>query len=52
MEAANGWYSSDDYRDLKALRTGASVSDAVFMDSSGAEEHLAEAREMGAEVAR
>ena len=52
MEAANGWYSSDDYRVLKALRTGASVSDAVFMDSSGAEEHLAEAREMGAEVAR
>jgi uncharacterized protein (DUF1330 family) len=41
MQAATGWYASDEYRDLKALRMGASVSDAVFMDSAGAQAHLA-----------
>lgn len=40
MEAANGWYASDDYAELKALRLGASVSDAVFLDSSGVEHEL------------
>ena len=40
MDAAHAWYDSPEYRDLKAIRLGASTSDAVFMDSTGAEEHL------------
>lgn len=41
MAAANAWYDSDAYRELKALRLAAVTSDAVFMDSAGAEQHTA-----------
>ena len=33
LEAANRWYESEDYRELKALRLGAVTSDAVFFAS-------------------
>lgn len=39
ISAANAWYGSDAYRDLKTLRLGAVDADAVFMDSAGADQH-------------
>lgn len=42
LRAAHAWYGSEEYRELKALRLRAASCDAVFMDSSGAEEHEAE----------
>ncbi len=38
MAAAEHWYGSEEYRELKALRLGAVSADAVFFDSSGADE--------------
>lgn len=32
MEAAYGWYNSEDYRELKELRLSATKGDAVFME--------------------
>ena len=41
MAAARAWYDSPDYAALKAQRLRATTGDAIFMDSAGADEHLA-----------
>ena len=46
LATANAWYDSEEYRDLKALRHGAVRNNAVFFDSSGADE-LAAASQAG-----
>lgn len=48
LDAATAWYDSDAYRELKALRLGVVVADAVFMDSAGANHHAADADTDGA----
>ncbi len=32
MAALKGWYNSDDYRDLLALRHGSSVADMILVE--------------------
>ncbi|HYM78841.1 MAG TPA: DUF1330 domain-containing protein [Candidatus Dormibacteraeota bacterium] len=34
MQEARRWYDSEDYRELKALRLAATVSNAFFMDGA------------------
>jgi uncharacterized protein (DUF1330 family) len=48
IEAADAWYDSDEYSELKQLRLRATECDAVFMQSSRVAAHAAET---GAEVA-
>lgn len=42
IEAANGWYESDAYAELRAQRLAAGRFDAVFYDSAGAIAHFAD----------
>lgn len=37
LERARRWYASTEYRDLKALRLGATRGHAVFLDGTGPE---------------
>jgi uncharacterized protein (DUF1330 family) len=37
MQDARRWYDSDEYRELKALRLGATVSNAFFMEGTPAD---------------
>jgi uncharacterized protein (DUF1330 family) len=34
LEAARRWYGSEEYRELKALRLAATISNAFFMDGT------------------
>ncbi len=35
LEQARGWYESEEYRDLKALRLAATRGNAVFIEGTG-----------------
>jgi uncharacterized protein (DUF1330 family) len=35
LEQAHGWYESDEYRELKALRLAATRGNAVFIEGNG-----------------
>lgn len=37
LEQAHGWYNSEEYKDVKTLRTTGSRCDAVFMESEPSE---------------
>lgn len=47
IERAHAWYDSEEYRPLRDLRMRAAACDAVFMDSAGAVEHLADTATAG-----